>query len=167
MQAIALTWSSLRCIMSRRNVNELPCFSSLSMYVHRHRALFYEQLPPKRYCVNAIYIVLRNKNSASRPKYISKRVGMIAGPGIREFIEYLPKCIVIIVFWVSGERDFSPRPDTPIAASCHPLRISPHIYRPSLPAMIPAGFLTITAYSRLGLPSLRMVPYRSAPPLKK
>ena len=33
--------------------------------------------------------------------------------------------------------------------------------------MIPAGFLTITAYSRLGLPSLRMVPYHSTPPLEK
>ena len=30
--------------------------------------------------------------------------------------------------------------------------------------LIPAGFLTTTVYSRLGLPSLRMVPYHSTPP---
>ena len=43
----------------------------------------------------------------------------------------------------------------------------PHFYCPPLPTMMPAGFLTNTAYSRLGLSSLRMVPYHSTPPLKK
>ena len=47
-------------------------------------------------------------------------------------IECLPNCIVIMSLLFSGswERDFSPWPDTPIAASCNLLRISPtHFYR--------------------------------------
>ena len=66
-------------------------------------------------------------------------------------------------FWVLGERDLSPWPDTPIAASCKLLRISPTLLPSLSPYLIPAGFLTITVYSRLALPSLRMVPYHSTP----
>ena len=49
------------------------------------------------------------------------------------FIEYLPNCIVIIVFWVLGEIYFSLWPDTPIAASCNPPRLS----SPFLPSLSP------------------------------
>ena len=41
------------------------------------------------------------------------------------FIDSIPNCIVIIVLLGLGERDFFPWPDTPIAASCNLLRISP------------------------------------------
>ena len=64
----------------------------------------------------------------------------------------------------SWERDFSPWPDTPIAASCNILRISPTPLPSLSPYLIPAEFLTSTVCSRLGLPSLRMVPYHSTPP---
>ena len=64
----------------------------------------------------------------------------------------------------SWEREISPlgqiHPSQPPASSC--------VSRPRFyhlpPYLIPAGFLTITVYSRLGLPSLRMVPYHSTPP---
>ena len=62
----------------------------------------------------------------------------------------------------SWEREISPvKRDTPIAASC----VSrPQFDRLSLPTITPAGFLTTTVYSRLGLPSPRMVPCHSTPP---
>ena len=49
------------------------------------------------------------------------------------FIDYFPNFIVIIVFWVLGERDFSPWPDASIAASCNLLRISLAILLPLSP----------------------------------
>ena len=81
------------------------------------------------------------------------------------FIDYLPNCIVIIVFLGLGGAISPLWPDIPIAASCKLLRISPTLLLSLSPYLIPAGFLTITVYSRLGLPSPRMVPYHSTPPL--
>ena len=84
------------------------------------------------------------------------------------FIGCLPSCIVVIVivFWVLGERDFSPWPDTPIAASCHPLRISPHIYRPSLPTTSRVLNCYRLQSSRITKPLNGTVSH-SAPPLEK
>ena len=72
-----------------------------------------------------------------------------------------------MTFFGSWEREISPlgqiHPSRPPATSC----ISHHhLYHPSLAIMTPAGFLTIMAYIRLGLPSLRMAPYHSTPPQK-
>ena len=63
---------------------------------------------------------------------------------------YLSNCIVIIGFRVVGERYISP-----LARCTHrSLLPSPvylaHTYTISLPKMIPAVFLTIATYSRLG-----------------
>ena len=62
--------------------------------------------------------------------------------------------------WALGERDFLPLAGYP-RRSLNLLRISPTLLSYLSPCLIPAGFLTITIYSRLGLglPSLRMVPY--------
>ena len=64
----------------------------------------------------------------------------------------------------SWEREIAPLgqiyPSQPPAISS----VSRPHYRLSRPTMIPAGFLSITVYSPLGLPSLRMAPYHSAPP---
>ena len=79
------------------------------------------------------------------------------------FTDYLPNSMAITVF-LGLESEISPlrqtHPSQPPAISC----VSrPHVYRLS-PYLIPAQFLTINVYSRLGLPILRMIPYHSAPP---
>ena len=63
-----------------------------------------------------------------------------------------------------GREICSCRPDTSIAASCKLRRISPTHVPFFSPHLVPAEFLTIAAYSPLGLPSLRMVSYHSNPP---
>ena len=57
-------------------------------------------------------------------------IGVPFGPPILGFIGYLPNSIVVIVFLGVGG-DFSLWTDTPIAASCNLLRVSPTLV-PSL-----------------------------------
>ena len=45
------------------------------------------------------------------------------------------------------------------------LRTSRTLLRSLSPYLIPAGYLTITVYSRLVISSLQMVPYHGTPPL--
>ena len=94
---------------------------------------------------------------------------LLVAPGmtladLHAFIDYQVSFDLHCLYRFSGswEREISPCwPDTPIVASC----VSrPHFYRLSLPTITPAGSLTTTVCSRLGLPSLRMVLYHSTPP---
>ena len=72
--------------------------------------------------------------------------------------DYLPNCVVIIVFLGLGRERF-----LPLARYTHRSFLQVPAYLATLlpylsPYLIPAGFLGVTVNSRLGLPSLRMVP---------
>ena len=83
------------------------------------------------------------------------------------FIEHLPNCIVIIVFWVLEGLFILLARYTPSQPSAIYCVNRPHLYSPSLPTLIQAGFLTITAYCRLRIPDLRITPCHSTPPTQR
>ena len=69
-------------------------------------------------------------------------------------------------FWVLGERDFSPWPDTPIAASCNLLSISPTLLPSFSPYLTPSRVPNHCRLqsSRMTKPPIG-TPYHSTPPL--
>ena len=86
---------------------------------------------------------------------------------MRKFIDHIFELHCHCRFSGSWEREISPLGQTHSSQLPEFSCVSrPHFYRLPLTTITPAGFLTVTVYySRLGLPSLRMVPYRSTPPL--
>ena len=78
--------------------------------------------------------------------------------------QHLPNGIVVIVYLDLGRKLFLPlgRYARPPAVSFVSYLQPVHICGLPLPA-IPAGVLTIIAFSRFGLPDFRKVPYHSTP----
>ena len=78
-------------------------------------------------------------------------------------IDFLPNYVVIIVFWVVGERFLAMARYTHRSLLQSPAQLA-HVSTISLTNIIPAGFLTVTSYISLGLPSLFVLPCQSTPP---
>ena len=112
----------------------------------------------------ALYILLQYTVTC---RSLHLRRPLLRLPADIYFIEHLPNCIVIIVFWVLEGLFILLARYTPSQPSAIYCVNRPHLYSPSLPTLIQAGFLTITAYCRLRIPDLRITPCHSTPPTQR